>query len=98
VEGAFFAAEHKKLEIRTLYLNNYGEVQVDTTLQENESARPHAGFSLLTLGAANHHSLGAIKIEGIDECKYIFTPEEASKAEHLLGQEMKANANPSRRR
>jgi hypothetical protein len=87
VEGVLFVSLHPTLEIRTLYKNKKGETQMNTTLQEGEIPRPFVGFSLL---ADNHHTLGAISVVGAKgtDIKYLFSGEDAHKAEQLLREAM----------
>jgi hypothetical protein len=84
-EGLYFVAapENRDLEVRTLYKDPEGRVQVESTLHDGEPPRRHVGFCLLSEG---HYNIGSMSAHGeaAGNCKFIFSTEEAPRAQRLL--------------
>jgi hypothetical protein len=90
-EGLFFVAGNMDLEVRTLYIDDKGKVQMESTLQDGEKPRKHVGFSIYT--GSNHHDIGATHKEGqpAGDLQYVFTPAEATTAQRLLSEYLTAS-------
>jgi hypothetical protein len=88
-EMGFFTAANPTLEIRSVYKDPKGMVQVTSTMSKGDPPRAHVGFALFTeYGEESpHHDIGAIRVHGDNnntELKYIFTAAEADRAQQLL--------------